>query len=471
MLRRNATALHVALMAVDGAAAVSLFIVLSLFRFGLDWPSAWVAAGVDARIATLTYGAALVASLWLQGLYRLRARWSWRREAIDIGISVLLLAFAVFIVLFLFRLPDVSRLFLLLLFPAQLVLTLGTRLLLRAAVLHARSRGYNTRYMLVVGANAGAESFARLIAAHRELGLIVVGHLVAPADRSSGTPRVSRPILGDIDAIESILHGQVIDEIAVCLTPGDVTYLEPLARLCEDEGKVVRIPQTLPGMFLPGGRSEEFLGMPILSLVYGPDRTLSLLGKRVLDVVLSGAGLLVISPVLLGIALVVRRRDGSPVLFRQTRIGLHGRPFQVIKFRTMVPDAEAQLEALEAYNEILGHAFKVTDDPRLTRTGRWLRRTSLDELPQLWNVIRGEMSLVGPRPPLPREVADYDVWHRRRLSMAPGITGLWQVSARREADFDRWVRLDLNYIDRWSLWLDLKILARTLPAVLGGSGR
>ena len=137
----------------------------------------------------------------------------------------------------------------------------------------------------------------------------------------------------------------------------------------------------------------------------------------------------------------------------------------------MVPDAEAAWPSSRSCNEIKGHAFKMTDDPRLSRTRRLLRATSLDELPQLWNVLRGEMSLVGPRPPLPREVADYDLWHRRRLSMKPGITGLWQVAARREEDFDRWVELDLAYIDRWSIWLDLKIMVRTIPAMLAGEGR
>jgi lipopolysaccharide/colanic/teichoic acid biosynthesis glycosyltransferase len=196
-----------------------------------------------------------------------------------------------------------------------------------------------------------------------------------------------------------------------------------------------------------------------------------LLVKRGIDIILSAAALVVLSPFLLGIALVVRIVDGPPVLFRQVRVGLHGRLFQLVKFRSMVPDAEERLAELQAHNEIQGHAFKVTNDPRLTRTGRWLRRTSIDELPQFWNVLRGEMSLVGPRPPLPREVRDYDVWHRRRLSMKPGITGLWQVAARHEPEFDRWVAIDLDYIDRWSLWLDLKIILRTIPAVLAGEGR
>ena len=169
---------------------------------------------------------------------------------------------------------------------------------------------------------------------------------------------------------------------------------------------------------------------------------------------------------LVGVAIAIALSDGRPILFRQTRVGLHGRPFVVNKFRTMVPDAEERLAELEARNEIQGHAFKVTDDPRLTRVGRFLRATSLDELPQLWNVVLGQMSLVGPRPPLPREVAGYNLWHRRRLSMKPGITGLWQVQARREQDFDRWVELDLAYIATWSFHRDVWLLLRTIPAVL-----
>jgi len=205
--------------------------------------------------------------------------------------------------------------------------------------------------------------------------------------------------------------------------------------------------------------------------VYGPDRALSLFAKRVIDVLCAGVGLVLASPLLLSIALHVRRAEGAPVIYRQMRIGLNGRPFEVLKFRTMVPDAERQVAQLELFNEVRGRAFKITNDPRLTRSGRFLRRTSLDELPQLWNVLRGEMSLVGPRPPLPAEVRDYDVWHRRRLSMKPGMTGLWQVSARNDPDFDQWVQRDLEYIDRWSLWLDLKILALTVPAVVSLQGR
>jgi lipopolysaccharide/colanic/teichoic acid biosynthesis glycosyltransferase len=175
--------------------------------------------------------------------------------------------------------------------------------------------------------------------------------------------------------------------------------------------------------------------------------------------------------VLLITALAIRVLDGPPVLFRQTRVGLHGRPFTIIKFRTMAPDAEERLHEVAHLNELEGAAFKASNDPRMSSIGSVLRRTSIDELPQLWNVLRGEMSLVGPRPPLPTEVVEYDIWHRRRLSMKPGITGLWQVESRHESNFDRWVELDLSYIDRWTLWLDLSILLRTMPSVLMARGR
>jgi exopolysaccharide biosynthesis polyprenyl glycosylphosphotransferase len=214
------------------------------------------------------------------------------------------------------------------------------------------------------------------------------------------------------------------------------------------------------------GRIEDLDGTPVYSLVSGPDRVAAFVVKRVFDVLVAGLALVIASPLLGAVALVIRWRDGSPVLFRQVRVGLHGRRFEVLKFRTMTLDAEERYEDLVDQSD--ARAFKLTDDPRITPTGRFLRGTSLDELPQLWNVLLGQMSLVGPRPAPPREVQGYDMWHRRRLSMKPGITGLWQVSDRRTGDFDSRAQLDLSYIDRWSLWLDLKILARTVPAAFDG---
>lgn len=195
-----------------------------------------------------------------------------------------------------------------------------------------------------------------------------------------------------------------------------------------------------------------------------------MIAKRVFDIFLSAAGLILLSPMILLIVLYVRLADGPPVLFRQRRVGLHGRLFTCFKFRTMEPGADERIDEFSHLSEMRGPAFKMAEDPRVTGRGRWLRRTSLDELPQLWNVLRGDMSIVGPRP-APREVDMYSVWHRRRLSMRPGLTGLRQISARSDPDFDRRVAIDLDYIDRWSLWMDIKIVLRTIPVVVSQGGR
>lgn len=193
--------------------------------------------------------------------------------------------------------------------------------------------------------------------------------------------------------------------------------------------------------------------------------------KRALDVLLAAAGLLALAPVLVLLALVVRFSSPGPVLYRWRVLGRHARPFVGYKLRTMVADADERKHELEHHNEMRGPAFKMRDDPRVTRPGRWLRRYSLDELPQLWSVLKGDMSLVGPRPPGPEEFAAFQPWQRGKLAVTPGITCLWQVSGRsRITDFEEWARLDREYIERWSLWLDLKILLRTLPAVTRGEG-
>jgi exopolysaccharide biosynthesis polyprenyl glycosylphosphotransferase len=322
--------------------------------------------------------------------------------------------------------------------------------------------------MLILGTGDAAKSFAAIIGRHPELGLRVVGFL-RPHER--GPVTVDGPILGGIDDIERIFHDRVIDEVAVCLPVSDWEFIEPVTVLCKEEGKAVRIPLADIGLGWFTGRIEDVDGVPVLSHVLVPDQVVGMLAKRAMDIAMAIAGLIVLTPVFAVIGAIMIATEGRPVFFRQVRVGLQGRPFTIVKFRTMVPDAEARLGDVAHLNIRHGHAFKAYDDPRVTGIGAFLRRSSLDELPQLWNVLKGEMSLVGPRPPLPGEVERYDVWHRRRLSMKPGITGLWQVEARQEPEFDRWVECDLSYIDRWSLALDLRILARTIPVVLVGTGR
>jgi exopolysaccharide biosynthesis polyprenyl glycosylphosphotransferase len=465
MIRRHASGFRALLMLADAMLAVGLLIGLSIWRFGPDWAVWWREIVPDPLAFLTLYATGWVAVLTLLGLYRPRARWSLLSEARDVLRATALMALATISVLFLFKLPDVSRLFLLLLFPTQAVLTIGSRAVLRRLLESSRLRGRNLRHVLVLGAGPRGQAFAAKLEGHRELGLTVAGFL----DESSDFDLPAAwPWLGRIEDLQRVLHERVIDEVVVCLPFSQWSVIDAIARLCEEEGKIVRIPMDVLDHTISAGRVEQLDGTPVFSLVSGPDRVLALGIKRLVDLGVSLAVMVVLLPLFAIVGLAILLDDGGPILFRQRRVGLHGRPFDVLKFRSMSIDAEALRAALMARNEVRGQAFKLSHDPRITRVGRFLRRTSLDELPQVWNVVRGQMSLVGPRPPLPAEVAGYDQWHRRRLSMKPGITGLWQVRGRSDPDFDHWVAADLEYIDRWSLWLDLRILMQTLPAALEG---
>ena len=471
MIRRHAAAFQAILMAADALAALAVVVCAAQLRFGLNsaWASALGTSLPDPRLAVGAFIATWIGLLWMRGLYRSRSRWTMRGELGEvIGAAVVLLALTLS-ALFLFKLPDVSRLLLLVVFPLLVIAAFTLRVAMRLTLLLFRRHGRNVRYMLVLGANARAKAFANMVESHPELGLIVIGHLKAGA--ADDGVYLGRPLLGSVDDLERVFHSQIVDEVAICLPFVMEDLIEQAAQLCQQEGKVVRIPVAPVERVLSLGRLESIDGVGVYSLANGPDRALGLVAKRIIDIVGSGILMLVLAPLMALLALLVRLDSSGPILFRQDRVGLQGRTFAMIKFRTMCCDAEQQLADLRVHNAIKGHAFKLERDPRVTRIGRLLRRTSLDELPQLWNVLHGQMSLVGPRPPLPSEVASYDIWHRRRLSMKPGMTGLWQVGSRRESEFDHWVEKDLEYIDSWSLWLDLKIIARTMPAMLSGTGR
>jgi len=469
MIRRHASALRFLFALVDAAGALVALAFVGAIRFADGSVLESLQKAIPSwELAVAGFVVLWPVSLWIHGLYRVRARLTIRRELLDIARSVILFAAFVLSFLFLLKLGDVSRGLLIPLFPTMGAISFGARFALRALLARMRLRGRNTRFVLVLGTNVRAQRFADMLESHSELGLRVIGHVETDGEE---TARLTRPILGNLEAVEDILHTNVVDEVALCLPVSQWQRIDELARLCEEEGKIVRVPLYVLEHTLSAGRVEEVDGVPIYSMVTGPDRILALTAKRAVDLVGSALAMLVLSPVLLGIAVAIRMDSPGPVLFRQERVGVQGRRFSIVKFRTMVAGAEELLEDLRDQNEIRGHAFKLTSDPRITKVGRWLRATSLDELPQLFNVVRGEMSIVGPRPPLASEVEGYDIWHRRRLSMKPGITGLWQVNGRHEPDFDSWVETDLAYIDSWSFWLDLRIMARTIPAMLHREGR
>jgi exopolysaccharide biosynthesis polyprenyl glycosylphosphotransferase len=356
------------------------------------------------------------------------------------------------------------------------LLTTGTlvlsRLVLRTLLESLRRRGRNLRHILVVGTNLRAIQFAQKIEATIESGYRIIGFVDDPWSGQREFQSTPYRLVCDLEHFPEFLRRTVVDEVVIGL-PIRSFYEQSLsiAAVCELHGIVVRF---LPGIFnlrLAPSRAEEFQGDSLITLSTGPMHGWPFILKRVIDFTLALLLLILFSPLLLVIAILVRFTSEGPVFFLQDRLGLNKRTFRICKFRTMVADAERRQAALEHLNEQDGPAFKMAHDPRITPLGGILRKTSIDELPQLFNVLRGDMSLVGPRPLPVRDYQGFDQdWHRRRFSVRPGITCLWQISGRNSIGFDKWMELDMRYIDEWSLWLDLRILAGTIPAVLRGSG-
>jgi exopolysaccharide biosynthesis polyprenyl glycosylphosphotransferase len=322
--------------------------------------------------------------------------------------------------------------------------------------------------VLVVGSGPRAHRATSLIEEHPAWGQRVIG-LLDEFDQAFDPSLHGYPI-HKLHDLPDLLRRVVVDEVVVACPRSMLSTITPVVATCAAVGVPVTLLSDVFGDLMPRPRVAEFGTQPALSFGVVHHSRTALWVKRVIDVVGASALLLLAAPVLAVAALAIKLDSPGPVLFRQKRVGLHGRIFDVLKLRSMFVDAEKRRAELLELNEMDGPVFKIKNDPRVTRVGRWIRRLSLDELPQLWNVVRGEMSLVGPRPPIPGEVDQYDVGHRRRLSMRPGITCLWQVQGRNKIGFEEWVQLDLAYIDRWSLLLDAEILLRTVPAVLKGDG-
>ena len=465
MMRERVAVLRAALMVGDFGVVVLGFVVASLLRFGGRATEVWAGLFPATAPVVVAFGLAAVGLFAAAGMYRPRLRWSMRTELQDLlRTGAILLAFT-FALLYFFKLDAVSRWFLAVYFPLVAVGLSAVRVGMHVAFRRARSRGRGVRHLLVVGSGAPAEQFVTWCAAHPDLGITVVGYL-----DDEGSDLGSHRRLGSLEDLPRVLAERIVDEVAICLPLAQWTMIDWLAQVSEEQGKVARIPVDALNRTVAKGRFEEVDGLPILSLVATPDQELALAAKRVSDVLGAALLLLVTAPILLASAAAILLSEGRPIFFRQPRSGLHGRVFTAWKFRTMVPEAELLKEKLITQNERRGPAFKLRHDPRVTRVGRWLRKTSIDELPQLWNVLAGHMSLVGPRPADVEEVRVYDLRHRRRLSVRPGLTGLWQVTARHEPDFERWMELDLQYIDTWSLWKDVQLLCRTPLALIRSPG-
>ncbi len=344
----------------------------------------------------------------------------------------------------------------------------------------ARVAERDLKKILVIGQLEDARPLVAHLAEHPQLPVRLLGLVLAEADpeafsapseygeqEEDSEPHPDDPaVLGALDDLPDLLAQRDVHQVFMVGWRWDTSTLRRVAAQCGELGVRFSFNVSFLGLRLGPAHIEELGDWTTLTFSQTPTAAVALLFKRLFDVVASGLGLLALSPLLGTVAMIIKLQDGGPVLFEQTRSGLYGRPFGMLKFRSMVMNAEKLRAELEAQNEMDGPVFKIKRDPRITRIGAFIRKTSIDELPQLWNVFRGDMSLVGPRPPIPAEVEQYERWQMRRLSMKPGITCIWQVSGRNQISFENWMKLDLEYIDNWSVWLDIKLLLMTAPVVL-----
>ena len=345
----------------------------------------------------------------------------------------------------------------------------GERLVIREIMKYRRSKGWGFLNIIIVGTGKEAEEIAEVIDQQHHWNLRLVGFVTIDGKSQKKTVK-GHPVLGERDDFPRIINGNVIDEVIFAVPRQSMESLGDLFLLCEEEGIKTRVvlnifPHVFSKIFL-----ERLQDIPLLTFTSTPTDEFSLFIKRVIDIVISSVCLILLSPLFLIVSLLIKMTSEGPVFFKQDRSGLYYRRFTMYKFRSMVVDAEERKRDLRHMNEMDGPIFKIRNDPRITGIGKWIRRTSIDEFPQLINVLKGEMSLVGPRPHPVEEVREYTTWQRRRLSMKPGITGLWQIGGRSNTTFAESMKNDLNYIDNWSLWLDIKILTKTLPAALLGKG-
>jgi exopolysaccharide biosynthesis polyprenyl glycosylphosphotransferase len=465
MLQEHSERLHVLLQVADVSLAALVFALV------LQVPDT-TAPEAAAQPGALWALGLVSAVAWSAAFQRLGLYHSQRQKPLPEVMTQLVLAGALatlahFTAAFLISAP-VAPYFPLMCGAGQLVLLSGLRVVMYGALRWLRREGRNVRNVLVVGSGPRAAYVQKVISWNPSWGLTVVGFIDGGAPPDG--PSVITHEVFKLENMAELLSDQVVDEVIVACPRSMLAEIVGVVDACASAGVPITLLSDLFGDYLPAPRPTRFGSLSALSFAPVHHSAMKLVLKRTIDIVGASLALTAAAPILAAAALVIRFTSPGPILFPQIRCGRNGRPFVMHKLRTMYVDAEARKFALREQNEMDGPVFKMRDDPRITPVGAVLRRFSIDELPQIWDVLIGRMSLVGPRPSLPVEVVEYQTFQRRRLSMRPGLTCLWQVSGRNEIGFDDWVRLDLEYIDTWSLRNDFKILLRTIPAVLNGSG-
>jgi exopolysaccharide biosynthesis polyprenyl glycosylphosphotransferase len=464
MLKAAATA-RVAILRVFDVGALVLSVPAAYAAYG-EWFGFHDLAPLNSYLPAVVLAIVLwTACAWMYQVYEAPLGHGRHGELARAARALAMVAIAIAAMAFFAKAAAVSRLVAALYFGIAFALVLGSRVVSRQ-LMRMSNAGVHARRYAVVGTGGMAREIVESVAAHPEWGLRFAGFV-----RLDGTrDRCRGPMLGVLSRLGRILEDEVLDVVFFAVPRERLADVERGMQLCEEQGVEVRISLDILRFGTGNMTIADVDGVPMLAFTRTPSDALALAAKRAFDVLASAAVLLPLAPVLAAVAIAIRLDSEGPIFFRQRRVGLNGRIFHMLKFRSMYRDAEERLAALQAQNEMSGPVFKMKNDPRVTRVGRFLRKTSLDEFPQFWNVLKGEMSIVGPRPPIPAEVREYKRWQRRRLSMRPGITCVWQISGRNNIDFDHWMEMDLDYIDRWSLWSDLAICLKTVPAVLSARG-
>jgi exopolysaccharide biosynthesis polyprenyl glycosylphosphotransferase len=482
MLKEKDRVLRAALVFADALAVSLAFLLSFLLRDAVDIGSAVARFPINVKLvpnsgaSATQYNFAFIVAvplwcfmLYVGGVYRSVRTMPFFRVVWGLLKAVFLMFFGYGAALFVFKATYISRLFFFMFMATGFLLLTAEKAAVGLALHNLHRKGRNFRRLLVVGTGRRAAEFVRLVRGHPEWGLKVLGAVDDEPGR--GVKAVDGvPVVGTVDDIQRILHSEAVDEVVFVVPRSRLSHVENALHDCETEGVEATFAVDLFDMKIARSAVSEIDGIPLLRFSTVKITEWELVIKRLIDLVGSGLALIVFGPLMVFLAVTIKLTSPGPVFFKQERLGLHGRRFKLLKFRTMRLGAHEVLSQVSDLAEMTTPEFRAKKLKYITPVGRFMRKFSLDELPQFLNVFAGRMSLVGPRPTVPDEVDKYRPWHRRRFSMKPGITCLWQVNGRNNVGFEEWMKLDLEYLDNWSLWLDFKILAKTVPVVIFGIG-
>ena len=471
MVDMDTKASHISRLLMILDVCLTLFVYIVSFWLGVYY----LGGDPDYLLAYL----ALSPLLWLSQSYFMSKFGAYKRLSVTSFVSFSLIivksiaisVFVFFTFLYALKIGFVSRGVLLMFVIMNFSILMAVRVLLVWWYFYrAKEKGENHQKVLIIGTGERAQRLSSSLEKHSEWGIDVIGYL-DPKPEMVDSGVLSAPLLGSVNDVTEVLESRVVDEVILAIPRTMIANVQNIVDACEEQGVRFQLMADVFDMRVTNTQLSDIDGIPLLTFEPVSRSATDVVVKRLFDLSLTLLAMPLVLPVMAVVAIAVRLDSPGPILFVQQRVGYRKRLFPMYKFRSMYVDAEERLKEIEHLNEAEGPIFKMADDPRVTKVGKFIRRTSLDELPQLFNVLRGHMSLVGPRPMSIRDVDLFDrAIQRKRFSVKPGLTCIWQISGRSNLPFDKWLELDLEYIDNWSLELDLKILLKTIPAVLVSRG-